>query len=120
MPDRRILQMEEKKDTPPPIVDQVKSYVETQLELTKLEAVEKGSKFLAGFVVDIIIGVCFVLGFLFVSFALALLISHFLGSYWAGFGLMALLYLIVSFIVINRKDKIRPALTDLFIRNFFK
>ena len=73
MPDRRILQMEEKKDTPPPIVDQVKSYVETQLELTKLEAVEKGSKFLAGFVVDIIIGVCFVLLILILLFLLLIM-----------------------------------------------
>jgi len=112
--------MEEKKETPPPIIDQVKAYVETQLELTKLEAVEKGSKFLAGFVVDLIIGVCFVLGFLFISLALALLISRLLGSYWAGFGCMAALYLIIAFIVIKRKDKLRPTLTNLFIRNFFK
>ena len=112
--------MEEKKETPPPIVDQVKEYIETQLELTKLEAVEKGSGFLAGFIVDFIVSVCFVLAFLFISVTIALLLSSLLKSYWAGFGCMAALYIIIALVMISRKDKLKPKLTNMFIKNFFK
>ena len=112
--------MEEEKQTPPPIVEQVKEYMDTQLELVKLEAVEQGAKFLSGFIVDLIVAVCFALAFLFISLALALLLSSLMGSYWAGFGSMAALYIIIALIAMNRKDKIRPKLTNMFIKNFFK
>jgi hypothetical protein len=112
--------MEEEKQTPPPIVEQVKEYIDTQLELVKLEAVEQGAKFLSGFIVDVIVGICFTLAFLFISLALALLLSSLMHSYWAGFGSMAALYIIVAVIVMKRKQKIRPKLTNMFIRNFFK
>jgi len=113
--------MEEEKQSPPPIVEQVKEYIDTQLELVKLEAVEQGAKFLSGFIVDVIIAVCFTLAFLFISLALALLLSSLMNhSYWAGFGSMAAVYIIIALIAIQRKDKIRPKLTNMFIRNFFK
>lgn len=112
--------MEEEKQTPPPIVEQVKEYIDTQLELVKLEAVEQGAKFLSGFIVDVIIAVCFTLAFLFISLALALLLSSLMHSYWAGFGSMAVLYVIIALLAIQRKDKIRPKLTNMFIKNFFK
>ncbi|HWD88650.1 MAG TPA: phage holin family protein [Mucilaginibacter sp.] len=112
--------MEEEKEAPPPIIEQVKEYIDTQVELVKLEAVEQGAKFLSGVIVDLIIAVCFILAFLFVSVALALLLSSFMHSYWAGFGTMGGVYIIAGWILIKWKDKMRPSLANTFIKNFFK
>jgi ABC-type sugar transport system permease subunit len=110
---------EEKKETPPPILDQLKEYAETQIKLAKYEAIDRSSKFMASVITDIIIAVIFVLAFLFLSFALAFVLSGLLGSHWAGFGCMAGLYVIVALIIIWKKDKIEAPLINLFIRKFF-
>jgi hypothetical protein len=51
---------------------------------------------------------------------LALLLSSFMHSYWAGFGTMGAVYILVGWILIKRKDKMRPSLANTFIKNFFK
>lgn len=112
--------MEEKKNTPPPIIDQLKEYADTQIKLAKYEAMDQGSRLAANFAVDLIIGVCFVMAFFFLSMALAFVISRLLGSYWAGFGVMAGVYLIIALIIYSRKGKLGPPLANMFIRNFFK
>ena len=114
------MEEEQKQAKHPPIIDQIKEYADTQIKLAKYEAIDQGAKFMAGFVVDFIVSVCFVLTFLFVSLALAFLLSSLLHSNWAGFGCMAAIYLIIALIMMNRKDKLRPKLTNMFIKNFFK
>ena len=112
--------MEEQKETPPPIIDQLKEYAETQVKLAKYEAIDRSSKFLASFVTDMVVAVVFVLTFLFLSFALAFILSKWLGSNWAGFGCMAGIYLIIAIILILLKDKMQQPLINLFIRKFFQ
>ena len=112
--------MEEQKQTPPPIIDQLKEYAETQIKLAKYDAIDKGSKFLASFITDMVVAVAFVLTFLFLSLALAFLLSTWLGSYWAGFGTMSGFYLLVAIIIMLAKDKIQKPLIDMFIKKFFQ
>jgi uncharacterized membrane protein YcjF (UPF0283 family) len=112
--------MEEQKETPPPIIDQLKEYAETQIKLAKYEAIDRSAKFLASFVTDMVVGVVFVLTFLFLSFAMAFILSRWLGSNWAGFGCMAGIYLIIAIIIILLKDKVQKPLINLFIRKFFQ
>jgi ABC-type sugar transport system permease subunit len=112
--------MEEQKETPPPIIDQLKEYAETQIKLAKYEAIDRSSKFLASFITDMVVAVVFVLTFLFLSFALAFILSKWLGSNWAGFGCMAGIYLIIAIILILLKDKMQQPLINLFIRKFFQ
>ena len=112
--------MEEQKQTPPPIIDQLKEYAETQIKLAKYEAIDRGSKILASTITDVVIAVALVLTFLFLSLAVAFLLSLWLGSYWAGFGCMAGLYLLFAVIIILAKDKIQKPLTDMFIKKFFQ
>ncbi|MBS1532115.1 MAG: phage holin family protein [Bacteroidetes bacterium] len=112
--------MEEEKEAPQPIIEQVKEYIDTQVELVKLEAIEQGAKFLSGLIVDLAIAVCFIVAFLFISVALALLLSNFMHSYWAGFGTMAGVYIIIGWVLMKRKDKMRPSLANTLIKNFFK
>ena len=112
--------MEEQKETPPPIIDQLKDYAETQIKLAKYEAIDRSSKFLASFVTDMVVAVVFVLTFLFLSFAMAFILSRWLGSNWAGFSCMAGIYLIIAIIIILLKDKVQKPLINLFIRKFFQ
>ncbi|HTK21796.1 MAG TPA: phage holin family protein [Mucilaginibacter sp.] len=112
--------MEEQKPTPPPIIDQLKEYAETQIKLAKYDAIEKGSRFMAGLITDLVIAVIFVLTFLFLSFSLAFVLSNLLHSYWAGFGTMGGIYLIIAIIIILTKEKIKKPLIDAFIKKFFQ
>jgi hypothetical protein len=113
--------MEEQKPTPPPIIDQLKEYAETQIKLAKYEAIDRGAKFLASFITDFVVALAFVLTFLFLSLAMAFLLSTWLGgSYWAGFGCMAGIYLIIAIVIILAKDKMQKPLIDMFIKKFFQ
>ena len=112
--------MEDQKQTPPPIIDQLKEYAETQIKLAKYEAIDRSSKFLSSFITDMVVAMAFLLTFLFLSFALAFLLSTWLGSYWAGFGCMAGLYLLIAIIIILAKEKIQKPLIDIFIKKFFQ
>src|SRR3569623_408056 len=112
--------MEEQKQTPPPIIDQLKEYVETHIKLAKYEAIDRSSKFMADIITDLVVAVIFVLTFLFLSFSLAFVLSNLFHSYWAGFGAMGGIYLIIAFIIILAKDKIKKPLVDAFIKKFFQ
>ena len=112
--------MEEQKQTPPPIIDQLKEYAETQIKLAKYEAIDRSSKFMASIITDMVVAVTFVLTFLFLSLALAFLLSTWLHSYWAGFGSMAGIYLLIAIIIIKTKGKIQKPLIDMFIKKFFQ
>ena len=112
--------MEEQKQTPPPIIDQLKEYAETQIKLAKYEAIDRSSKILSSVITDIVIAVALVLTFLFLSLTAAFLLSLWLGSYWAGFGCMAGIYLLIAIIIILAKDKIQKPLIDMFIKKFFQ
>ena len=112
--------MEDQKEKLPPIIDQLKDYFETRIKLAKYEAIDSSAKFLASFITDMVVAMAFVLTFLFLSFAIAFLLSSLFHSYWAGFGCMAGLYLIIAVIIISVKDRIQQPLINLFIKKFFK
>lgn len=111
--------MEAEKETPPPIFDQLKEYAETRLKLAKYEAIDKSTSVLASMVMDVIVAISFILTFLFLSFALAFYISNLLHSYAAGFGCVALLYLIIAIIIILTKEKLQKPLVNLLIKKLF-
>jgi len=111
--------MEEKKDAVPPLFDQLKDYADTQIKLAKYDAIDRSSKFMASFITDMIVGVIFVLAFLFISFAIAFVLSELLHSRWGGFGCMGGIYIIIALIIIWQKDKIQAPLVNLFIKKFF-
>ena len=112
--------MEETNEKLPPIAGQLKEYVETRLKLLRYEAIDRVSSIVASIVVDIIITICFLLTFLFLSFSLAFYLSSVLHSYWAGFGCMALVYLIIALSALLAKNKFEKPVINLFIKNLFK
>lgn len=97
-----------------------KEYIDTRIEYTRLSAVEKGSKIFADLITSAAVIICFVLAFLFASFTLALYLSTVFGSYAAGFGCVAGIYLFLSIIVYLTKDKyIEKHLINMFIKKYF-
>ncbi|MFI5136886.1 MAG: phage holin family protein [Sphingobacteriales bacterium] len=111
--------MEAKKETPP-IVDQLKEYVETRIKLAKLQAIESSSTVAASLIADVAVVISMILAFLFASFTLALYLGKVLGAYWIGFGIVAVLYLILALLVKANKQRIEKPLANAFIQKIFK
>ncbi|WP_293301022.1 phage holin family protein [Pedobacter sp. UBA4863] len=113
--------MEEKKEkTIEELVSEAKSYVDTRLDYLHLKSVEKGSKLFADLITNTVVVVCFLLAFLLGTVTLALYLAEVFGSYVAGFGCVAGLYLLISIIVFLTKDNIiEKILVNMFIRNYF-
>ncbi|WP_428328038.1 phage holin family protein [Mucilaginibacter sp.] len=112
--------MEAKKDTPPPIIDQLKEYAETRIKLAKYQAIEGGSSIAAGIIADIAVIVSMVLAFIFASFTLAFYLAQVLNSYWMGFGCVALIYLIIAFAVKYNRHALEKPIVNAFIHKIFK
>lgn len=115
--------MENEKDTQqePPIFDQLKDYTETRLKLLKYEAIDRSTSIISSVTVDLMIVVCFILVFLFVSFALAFYLGHLFGdAHYLGFGCVALLYLIVALIIHKSRAKIQKPIVNILIKKLFK
>lgn len=102
------------------IFNDAKDYLDTRIEYTKLSLVEKGSKIFADLITNAAVIICFILAFLFASVTLALYLSDVFGNYAAGFGCVALIYLVLSIIVFLTKDNfIEKILINFFIRKYF-
>jgi hypothetical protein len=112
--------MEDKKDaTPPPIIDQLKEYVETRIKLAKYQAIEGGSSIAAGLITDVVTVLSMVLAFLFASFTLAYYLGEVLKATWAGFGCVAVLYLIIALIIKYNRKKIEKPIADAIVQKIF-
>ena len=102
------------------ILSDAQAYIDTRVAYTKLSILEKTSKMFADLISNATVIICFVLAFLFASFTLALYLSEVLGSYAAGFGCVAGIYLLLSIIVFLTKDRyIEKFLINMFIRKYF-
>ena len=112
--------MEEKKETPPPIIDQLKEYVETRIKLAKLQAIESTSTVAASMIADVALIICIVLAFIFASLTLAFYLGKLLGADWIGFGCVAILYLIFALVVKANKQRIEKPIANEFIQKIFK
>jgi hypothetical protein len=112
--------MEAKKETPPPFFEQLKEYAETRVKLAKYQAIEGGTTFTASLIVDLAIICSFVLTFLFASFTIALLLGELLGHYWAGFGCVTILYIIIAFIIKYNRKSLEKPIINAFIQKILK
>ncbi len=112
--------MEAKKETQPPILDQLKEYAETRIKLAKYQAIDKSTTLVAGIIADTVAIIALVFAFIFFSFTLALLLAKLIGSYWIGFGCVTLLYLLIAIVIFKFKESIEKPIINAFIRKLFK
>jgi hypothetical protein len=97
--------MEDIKDKYSSLVDHVQDYINNQIELAKLMAIEKvaiGISNAVTFTVLAFLGLFFIIFF---SITLAIGLSMLLGSYLMGFLIVTLLYLILALLLLFNKQK---------------
>jgi hypothetical protein len=112
--------MEEKKETPPPLIGQLKEYVETRIKLAKLQAIDGSSRVAASLIADFAVVITLVLSFVFASLTLAYYLSDVLGTNWMGFGCVAILYLLIALVMKLNKKRIERPIANEFIQKIFK
>lgn len=112
--------MEPEKETPPPIIDQLKDYAETRIKLAKYQAIEGGSSIAAGLIADGVAIGSMVLAFIFASFTLAFYLGDVLGANWKGFGCVAVIYLIISVAIKLNKKNLEKPIANAFVQKIFK
>ncbi|HEV8080364.1 MAG TPA: phage holin family protein [Chitinophagaceae bacterium] len=91
------------------LIDRVKNYVETRIDLLRLKAIDKSSSVLSLIISLVVVGLIGFICFIFISIGLALLLGELLGKSYYGFFVIALLYLIIGLVMYSMRDKIIEA-----------
>jgi len=114
--------MEDKKEKSfEEIYTEARVYLDMRMEYMRLFLVKRISKLFADLVTTAVVIVCFVLAFLLGTVTLALFLATVFSSYTAGFGAVALIYLLLAIIVYLTKDKyIEKAIVNFTIKKYFK
>jgi uncharacterized membrane protein YqjE len=100
--------------------NQLTDYVNTRIDLFKLEAAENMARFFASFVTKSVILYFCLLALIFLSFALAYFLGDSLGSTSLGFLLTGCFYIILVFVFYALRESIveKPVLKSV-LRMFF-
>lgn len=103
------------------LADHVKDYVRTKVETVKLTAAAKTSKVISNLIAGLIVAAVFSLFVVFGSVAAAFAISAWIGKMYAGFLIVAGVYLLIGLIIWNMRETIlRIPIMNSFIRQLFK
>jgi uncharacterized membrane protein YcjF (UPF0283 family) len=99
----------------------VKEYADTRIKELKLNAAEKASGIIANLVAGMAVVLLLLLCIVFASIALALLLGLWLQHTWAGFLMVAGLYLVFGIVIWFMRTKwIRLPFMNAMIGQFFK
>ena len=102
------------------LTDSVKEYVNTRVESVKLSVAEKSSALVANLVAGMLVAAVFLFFLIFAGIALALVLGEWTGKMWAGFLIVAGIYLLIGIIVwIAREKIIRLPVMNALIKQFF-
>jgi hypothetical protein len=98
------------------LIEKVKSYVETTVDLLKLKAIDKSST-VASVVIDyLIVFLMFGIFAVLLNVGLALLIGEFLGKAYYGFFIMAVINAIIGFVLLKNNKWIKTPLTNNMVK----
>jgi len=111
---------EPNKETPPPILDQLKEYAELRLKLAKLRAIEGGTSVAASMIADVVVLICMVMAFIFASVTLGFYLAYLFDSLWQGFGCVALIYLLIAIVVKYNKKRLERPIINALIQKILK
>lgn len=84
----------------------IKEYVNTRIDEVKLSAAEKSSVVIANVVAGVVAGLIFLFFLGFASVALALWLGAWIGKEWAGFLIVAGVYLVIGIVVWTTRGRI--------------
>ena len=88
------------------LTDHVKDYITTKVEITKLRLAEKTSLTIGNIIAAVVVAVLFLFMILFGSIAGAWALSDWIGKNYAGFLIVAGIYLLVAIIVWFARGKL--------------
>lgn len=98
----------------PGLIDLIKEYVDTNIEIGKLTLIERLTNTLANLITDAFVVVMLLLVFIFGSASLGFYLGDVVGSTAGGFGLVTLIYFSLAMLMYFTKDNI----VDKFLINF--
>ncbi len=99
--------------------DAVADYVNSRLELAKLQTVEKSARLVALIFTGFTMALVFFFVLMFVSMMVAYLIAEKTGSTFAGFGIVTAFYVVAFIVVILLRKRYDKYISDLVVRIFF-
>lgn len=103
------------------LVDKLKEYLSLRFNIAYLTMVEKSSLLMASAISTLIAIIFFTMFFLFASLALSYYLSELFGSFFLGFGTVALFYLFFGLLLLLiRKPVIEKPLVNTFVRQMCK
>lgn len=103
------------------LADDLRGYVETTVEIYKLQATEKIADLVAGMMINIILLVVVSMAFLFFSLAAAFLIGRALGETYWGFLIVAGFYALLGLVIHLMKNKgLKNSIADGIIHSIHK
>lgn len=98
-----------------------KDYVDINIELIKLNSIDKIADVLSSLVSRIVIFMFVVMFILLVNIALSLYLGELLGKDYLGYAVVAFIYLLLIIVINSSKDKIiKTPLTNLVIAKLLK
>ena len=98
----------------------IKEYIQTEIELIKLNFAEKLSKILSNFLAIIILIWVLLLSILFASISLALFIGEKIGKMSVGFFIVSLIYLLIAMVSWYLRERfIRIPILNGILRQLF-
>ena len=87
------------------LIDRVKSYVETRVDLLKLKGIDKSSSFLSLLISMLVVILISFISVMLLSVGIALFLGDLLGKSYYGFFIVAGFYLITGIVLYTYKDK---------------
>jgi hypothetical protein len=112
--------MESNQKTPD-ITEQLMDYIDTRIKLGRYKAIDKFTSIFAGLLTSAFVIICGMLAFFFASITLALYLSDVMQSFWQGFGIVALIYLVLALLVVMLKDRyLEPSIINTLVKKILK
>jgi len=103
------------------VLEDVKDYVNTSIDLYKLKTTEKGAEMASEAIIYLFIGVFAVLTLIFSSFAIAYAIGESTGKIYVGFLIVAAFYALTGIIILISKDKwLKGTLINNIIKSVYR
>ena len=113
--------MESPLDNIEALYDKSKEYVETQMELLRLKAIDKASTMVSSLATRLIYILVFLIGLFLLNMALGFWLGELLGKVYYGFFCLAAFYFIVGLIIFAiRKNSIGNPIRNALIDKFDK
>lgn len=98
-----------------PLLEKVKEYGKTSVELIKLKAVDRSSDFLSKFIFHLILSIFIFLGIFTLNIAAALWIGDLLGKTYFGFLIVTGFYVFLVIILLLFRKKIKMNISNSII-----